>query len=671
MKNPTTWRALAGLAAITPALALTAPAQAATRPLVAGQPAQVSAAPGGVVHAPISVKNIGDTAVDGTGLWYGLPSGYATPDRYSNCLYSIFGELNSCRFDQVLEPGKTYRVDLPLIVPADRYAPGALTIRFDWMTGRDYDIVVGKDRPAGTGEPLRLVEDTAPGTPEVTSWQTIQVGVTGQQGADLAVTGAKASGAVGDVVQVKASVRNNGPATLDWPYDGPTPGLVVVTIPPGSTVVTVPSNCKAETDGRYACEAPRRFKVGTAYGFTFGLRIDRVIRDASGRVEVNPACTCARFDADLDRSNDIAELVLNPSPTAPGGTDTNPPVIAATGLTEGQWVGRYPRFTPALSDDVGVTRVQVLVDGAVVFDGDLPPELSFVMPSATHGQAPKVTVRAFDAAGNSSERSTRVRADLIEPSASITPAFGARLSGVVTFHATGVAADTTRIEIVDWDGRVVAASTAAPWTMTWDTRGRTNDDLVTIRVFDQAGNAAVDLGRYQLDNSGPSITGITPGERALVRGSIRTTAKVSDPSGIRSSGVTGGRAAGSGVWTLTPKAQGAYMITWVATDRLGNTTTARRVVVNDTVAPALKFTKAPKNNAKLTKTTNLTAVASDKNGVARVQLLVNGKVVATDTKAGYTFTLNPRKYGKKFTVQVRAYDKAGNVKTLAKRTYRR
>ncbi|HWS31658.1 MAG TPA: Ig-like domain-containing protein [Actinoplanes sp.] len=669
MTKTTTWRALAGLAAITPALALSAPAQAATRPLVAGPAAHVSAGPGGVVNAPISVTNIGDAAVDGTGLWYGLPFGYATPTRYANCVYSLLGELHSCRFDQVLEPGKTYRVDLPLIVPADEFAPGALTIRFDWMTGRDYDLVVGKNGPSGTGEVLRLVEDTAPGTPHVTSWQTVEVDVTGRQGADLAVTGAKASGAVGDVVPMKATVRNNGPATLDWVLQKPSPGLVVVTIPPGSTVVSVPSNCKATTTGRYECEAPRLFRVGTAYGFTFTLRIDRVSRDATGKVEVNPACDCERFDADLDRSNDVAELVLNPSPTVPGGTDTNPPVISATGLTEGQWIGWFPRFTPAWSDDVAVTKAQILVDGAVVqtYEGDLPREVTFQTPWSVDGQEAQVTVRAFDAAGNSSERSTRVRADVRLPSATITPAFGARLTGVATFQATGVDADTTRIEIVDWDGRVVADSTAAPWTLTWDTRGETGDSFVSVRVFDKADNAAIDVGTYHLDNSGPSITAVTPGERSLVRGTVRTTAKVSDPAGIRSSGVTGGRSAGAGAWTLTPKAQGPFTFTWTATDKLGNTSTARRTVVNDTVVPALKLTKAPKNNARLAKSTVLKASASDKNGIARVQFLVNGKVTAT----GSTFTLNPKKYGKKFTVQVRAYDKAGNVKTLPKRTYRR
>jgi hypothetical protein len=51
--------------------------------------------------------------------------------------------------------------------------------------------------------------------------------------------------------------------------------------------------------------------------------------------------------------------------------------------------------------------------------------------------------------------------------------------------------------------------------------------------------------------------------------------------------------------------------------------------------------------------------------------VVNGKLVATDTKAGYAFTLNPKRYGKKFSVQLRSYDKAGNVTATAKRTYRR
>ncbi|GID98363.1 hypothetical protein ACFQFC_24685 [Amorphoplanes digitatis] len=45
--------------------------------------------------------------------------------------------------------------------------------------------------------------------------------------------------------------------------------------------------------------------------------------------------------------------------------------------------------------------------------------------------------------------------------------------------------------------------------------------------------------------------------------------------------------------------------------------------------------------------------------------------MATDAKAAYSFTVNPAKYGEKFTVRLRAYDKAGNLRYGAKRTYRR
>ncbi|MEU8661058.1 hypothetical protein [Actinoplanes philippinensis] len=55
----------------------------------------------------------------------------------------------------------------------------------------------------------------------------------------------------------------------------------------------------------------------------------------------------------------------------------------------------------------------------------------------------------------------------------------------------------------------------------------------------------------------------------------------------------------------------------------------------------------------------------------KVQLLVDGKVVGTDGRAGFAFSLNPKRYGKKFTVQFRAYDRAGNVRYSSKRTYRR
>jgi len=67
----------------------------------------------------------------------------------------------------------------------------------------------------------------------------------------------------------------------------------------------------------------------------------------------------------------------------------------------------------------------------------------------------------------------------------------------------------------------------------------------------------------------------------------------------------------------------------------------------------------------------LTVSATDRNGMKRVELLINGKVVAKDTRAAFTFSINPRKFGKKIKVKIRGYDKAGNVTTTSTRTWRR
>ena len=94
-------------------------------------------------------------------------------------------------------------------------------------------------------------------------------------------------------------------------------------------------------------------------------------------------------------------------------------------------------------------------------------------------------------------------------------------------------------------------------------------------------------------------------------------------------------------------------------------------MVADNTKPKLSITKAPKNKAKVKGTVTIKAKASDKYKVAKVQLLVNGKVVATDTKAAYSLSFKVAKQKKTMKVVVRAYDKAGNMTKLATRTYYR
>jgi hypothetical protein len=70
-------------------------------------------------------------------------------------------------------------------------------------------------------------------------------------------------------------------------------------------------------------------------------------------------------------------------------------------------------------------------------------------------------------------------------------------------------------------------------------------------------------------------------------------------------------------------------------------------------------------------TVRLAATSSDRNGVTRLELLINGKIVARTGKASYSFAINTKKYGKTIKAQIRAYDRAGNATTTTTRTWHR
>jgi hypothetical protein len=453
-----------------------------------------------------------------------------------------------------------------------------------------------------------------------------------------------------------------------------------------------------------------------------------------------------------------------PASATGSSADNTPPTVSSTGLSDGQVIGRSQQIRPAWADDLAVVKVEVLVGDEVTRTYQPVPASGAVLlapPKSSNGTDVDVTVRAYDAAGNSGAATTRVHVDLDPPSGAFDPPLQSIVGGVVTIAVTGLPDDVAKITL--WDestARYVATTTAAPWTLTWDTTGlptggrwvqfavydRVNnfqlyrgfygvdnskpeirvefpavqgriakvstlhsvifdsvpDDRIEwlvdgtlratgksftwdtegenrtatleVRAVDEAGNSATHTSKVVLDNAGPSITGISPGHRALVRGNtFRTTVYANDGAGIHEAYLHDGYTVSRGPSTFDALSgrDGARTLTWFVTDRLGNTSRMSRTVVVDNTRPALKITKAPKNGAKVRGTVKVTASASDRNGIGRVELLVNGKVVARDVKAGYAFSINTRKYGKKIKIQLRAYDKAGNATTTTTRAWRR
>ncbi|MFC7534845.1 S8 family serine peptidase [Actinoplanes sp. GCM10030250] len=183
------------------------------------------------------------------------------------------------------------------------------------------------------------------------------------------------------------------------------------------------------------------------------------------------------------------------------------------------------------------------------------------------------------------------------------------------------------------------------------------------------------------DTVAPTATGISPAQNAKVRGNVTIT-----PTGLKDdwSSIRAIDLYVDGKWhswdytypwgpkLYTRGRNGAVKVQMKIIDKAGNFRwTGVRTLVMDNVLPAATITKAPKNKARVKGTVNVSVKASDKSGISKVQLLVNGKVVATDTKAGYKLSFKVAKQKKTMKVRIRVYDKAGNVRYLTTRTYYR
>ncbi|MER7416772.1 LPXTG cell wall anchor domain-containing protein [Micromonospora peucetia] len=289
--------------------------------------ASVSGAPGSRVGAPATVRNGGDTTSRGAVLLMNGDYLYQYAGNFSNCRESEYAGV-FCTFDEELEPGRSYRIsaELPFQLHEDTRTGATLLSTSVWWTKDDWELT-NRDWPLdgkpGTGEKLRLVaepkirsqaQQTDPD--KMNNYTDISVKVTGDNPADLSVKGATASGKNGDVVQVRPSVTNLGPALLEY-QGGP---VFRVTIPEGTTAVEASGDCQPYTSDdewdqwngnwgepgakEYGCQVTET-PEGMENPYEFSLRIDKAVPDASGAVSV-------RLAGDPNSKNDSGKIVINP-----------------------------------------------------------------------------------------------------------------------------------------------------------------------------------------------------------------------------------------------------------------------------------------------------------------------------------------------------------------------
>jgi LPXTG-motif cell wall-anchored protein len=305
--------------------------------LTAGEDLAVAAAPGGKVALPFSVRNSGGTVAHGAVLSFTKPAVAEFGAKYRNCRYTDWWVL--CTFDSDLAAGKEYTLAKPQAfkLRADSPAPRTFNGFYQWATPADAEVdwldEFRKLNPVrGNGGELRLVEqapklraNAQTDTNDLDNAAGFTVDVTGENVGDDAAVGATVKGTVGSTVPVTIGLKNLGPARIGL-FDG-VADAVTVTVPKGTTAVSVPNSClpmvNGEPDGAnpgkpgaavYQCftDDTNVIEVGQAYTWQLGLRID-VAGETVGTVSVDPR-------EHANRDNDTAKLIVNPAGGTGGGT---------------------------------------------------------------------------------------------------------------------------------------------------------------------------------------------------------------------------------------------------------------------------------------------------------------------------------------------------------------
>jgi thermitase len=181
------------------------------------------------------------------------------------------------------------------------------------------------------------------------------------------------------------------------------------------------------------------------------------------------------------------------------------------------------------------------------------------------------------------------------------------------------------------------------------------------------------------DTSAPDVSIQNPVNGSKVSGGVTVAVAASDDSEVARvdlyiDGVLHGSTATAPYtlyWDTRTGGNGSRRLVAKAVDGSGNAADSGEVTVdvenvNDTTPPSVSIASTSVSKNKL----NVSVSATDNAGVVKVELYSDGKLVATDASAPWSFSLNLRTFfSGTHTLQARAWDAAGNSTLSAPTTY--
>jgi hypothetical protein len=176
------------------------------------------------------------------------------------------------------------------------------------------------------------------------------------------------------------------------------------------------------------------------------------------------------------------------------GSDSQAPSVSISSPVAGSTVSGLVSIGVGASDNVGVSRVDLLVNGtALASDTTSPFGFSWDSTKVADGNA-TLTAYAYDGAGNYSSSSVTVKVanvvDTVAPTPAISnPGAGAKVSGNVGIK--GAASDNVSVASLTLyiDGKLVTTASGASLSYNWNTRkAASGTHTLRLDAKDAAGN---------------------------------------------------------------------------------------------------------------------------------------------------------------------------------------
>jgi subtilisin family serine protease len=217
------------------------------------------------------------------------------------------------------------------------------------------------------------------------------------------------------------------------------------------------------------------------------------------------------------------------------------PTTSITSPTNGQIVSGVATVQASATDNIGVTKVELYADGALVGTKTTAPYTFSWNTDPLTEASHTLQAKAYDAAnnvGSSAVVTVTVKHDITPPTVSLTaPAAGATLTGTVTVSAN--ASDDKAVARVEFyrGTTLLGTDTTAPYSIQWDTSVETPGTYsLTAKAFDTGNNNAtsVAVSVTVRDSVAPTVTITSPANNASVakKSTVTITATATDNVGV-------------------------------------------------------------------------------------------------------------------------------------------